>query len=158
MIPDRTQKSTNKIILAFSLMFCIISIAFFYLSVNSSYPNMQILPFTRNYIQAAHVDVEFKIIKNNITIANMTCANTNGASMQPSFFNGNIICYKPFNHDELRQGQIIVYKDQHNQTISHRIKTLLSNERVIVQGDNNKPHETISHSRIEGIVALIILA
>ena len=77
--------------------------------------------------------------------------------MQPALFNKNIICYKPFNPDELRQGQIIIYKDDSNQSISHRIKALL-NDGVIVQGDNNKPHEEVSYSRIEGIVALIILA
>ena len=98
-----------------------------------------------------------KLIKNEITISNVTCANTNGASMKPTFFNGNIICFKPFNPKELRQGQIIVYRDTDNQTISHRIKAVLDG-KVIVQGDNNKPYEYIPYSNIDGVVALIILA
>lgn len=107
--------------------------------------------FSNNGIQAPHNKIDYKINGSNIILSNASLCRITGISMRPTMFTGNKIIKTEYNEQYLKEGQIIIYKNDDNTTVAHRIKALYS-DHLYVQGDNNKGHEKIQYDQIESII------
>lgn len=78
-----------------------------------------------------------------------------GKSMNPLFYEGDIIIIKP--KEIYQKGDILVYKYKENKPLVHRY-LLKKNGRIICKGDNSFRLEDISESDIYGKVIKVIHA
>lgn len=112
--------------------------------------------FSHNFIQASHLQAQFTEFNNSILIQNVSCFKLRGASMQPALFEGNQICFRPIKYQSIQSGQIISYNHE-GERITHRIRAVINENEIIVQGDNTKFAEKINFSQINGVAVAIIL-
>ena len=107
-----------------------------------------------SYIQASHTNTEYSYSSNQITINDVYCNKMQGSSMNPSIFEGNVVCFKEYTNQELKQGNIIDYFTLEMEKV-HRIIGLQS-DLIIVQGDNTYVQEKINYSDVKGILVVTI--
>ncbi len=118
----------------------------FFLGDNNIYAN--------SFIQAHHTDVSYTYEDNKIIINDVYCYNVEGSSMNPTLFEGNTICFKEYNGEKLKQGNIIHFEANETRGV-HRIIAVES-DKIVVRGDNNKYDEIINHSEVKGILVLAL--
>jgi len=106
------------------------------------------------YIQAHHTDIGYSYINNQIIINDVYCSKMQGSSMNPSIFEGNVVCFKKYVNQELKQGNIIDYSTSGMEKV-HRIIGL-QEDLLIVKGDNTYVQEKINYSDIKGILVATI--
>ncbi len=106
-----------------------------------------------NYLQAHHTEVDYFTENDKLMVNNVYCDRYHGSSMNPILFDGNIVCFKEYKGEELRQGNVIHYvSTTYRMEGVHRIIAIQSPDSVIVQGDNNLVQEEINTSQIRGIL------
>ena len=109
-----------------------------------------------NNIQAPHIeDLEIIIKDGNLIIKNISyCGTLTGSSMQPTIFTNNIVCYRKYIGQELKEGQIIRFEDNGDFLI-HRIKGIYGNY-VLTHGDNNLYSEIVNYTKITDVAIGVI--
>ncbi len=135
------------LIFGLALAFAIIFIVFFKVGDGSVFKN--------DFLQAHHTKLDYSIDGNmgnisNISISDVYCHNMRGSSMNPTLFEGNTICFKEYDGQKLRQGNIIHYENK-----VHRIIAVQQDE-LIVKGDNNKLQEEVNYTNIKGILVMVL--
>ena len=103
-----------------------------------------------NYIQASHNDIKYGFVGDDLLIRNATLSGTYGVSMRPTIFAGNKLIEIEYTNQQLREGQIIIFKTVDGFT-AHRIKGIYG-DYVTTQGDNNQAHEYVNYENITHIV------
>jgi len=104
-----------------------------------------------NYIQAHHTSVIYSL-KDSITVMDIYCMEAEGSSMNPTFFEGNILCLKEYKNETLKQGNIIHYYKKGDKI--HRIAAV-EDSKLLVAGDNSN-EEIINKSQTRGILVLVL--
>lgn len=109
--------------------------------------------FKQSNIQPAHVPESRALLK-KLRKEGITCASGNGASMQPTMFNGNTNCYIEYQSPRvLSPGTIISYEAEDGDYVTHRIVAWYDEgEMIIVEGDNNQGQEIIKKEQIRRII------
>ncbi len=110
--------------------------------------------YANNFIQAHHTDIDYKDNNNRLIINDVYCHNVEGSSMNPTLFEGNTICFRKYNGEELKQGNIIHFETNKTRG-AHRIMAV-ENDKIVVRGDNNKYDEIINKSDVKGILVLAL--
>ncbi len=109
-------------------------------------------------IEDHHTSQSFIIRNNTVIVKDVECKMLIGKSMQPTFFEGNELCFKPIEINTLKKGDIVEYtKGIHN--VTHRIVSVnLLNKTIITRGDNSpkEAKETINFSQLKGKLVLTI--
>ena len=78
-----------------------------------------------------------------------------GSSMNPMLLEGNTICFKEYDGERLRQGNIVYYINSEGKDAIHRIVAGQRDERII-KGDNNKNEEERDYRQVKGILAMVL--
>ena len=104
-----------------------------------------------NYIQAHHTDFDYSL-GNNVVVNNVYCRRGEGSSMNPTFFEDNIVCMKEYKNETLKQGNIIHYYNNGDKL--HRIAAV-EDSQLLVAGDNSY-EEIINKSQVKGILVLVL--
>ncbi len=104
-----------------------------------------------NFIQAAHNDFTYSI-NSGLKVPEVDyCKVITGDSMQPTIFEGNVVCIKKYHHsmkNTLSEGMIIEYSNEHSSSVIHRIKSVYSSH-IQAQGDNDNYNEKIEYEQIK---------
>lgn len=110
--------------------------------------------FVSNFIQASHTEINYTYDedKGQVIVDNVYCFEMHGASMNPTLFEGNVVCFKNYTGEKLRQGDMVHYQTNGMEGL-HRIEAVQS-DIVVVRGDNNKQEEIINYSSVKGILVL----
>ena len=112
-----------------------------------------------NFIQAHHTDIDFTYEDNLVIVNDVYCYTARGSSMNPSFFESNTVCFKKYNGEKLKQGNIIHHETTNSTTTNdrgmHRIIAVQNNE-IVVRGDNSRYDEIINKSQVNGILVLVL--
>lgn len=108
-----------------------------------------------NNIQASHMNTDYHMVNNSLVIKGVEIIRTTGSSMQPTYFTDNMVITRIYNGEKLREGQIVVYKDDNNDKVSHRIKGIYP-DYILLQGDNNRYAEKITRTQIERVVVGVL--
>lgn len=74
-------------------------------------------------------------------------------SMSPTFDTGSIVAVKPVTFEEIKQGDIITFKDVDERTVTHRVLEI-NNGELVTKGDANdgKDSTPVSKDRVVGKV------
>ncbi len=110
--------------------------------------------YANNFIQAHHTDIDFLYEDNKIIVNDIYCYEYQGSSMNPALFEGNTVCFKRYNGEKLKQGNIIHYETTNNEGM-HRIIAVQNND-LVVRGDNNRDDEIINKSQVKGVLVLVL--
>jgi len=111
-----------------------------------------------NYIQAFHTPVNFYYdnLEKQVTIYGIKeCNRGQGMSMQPTMFDGNIVCMEEFKGTTVKVGDILKYKNDQGGYSIHRVRAVYDTKdgkRIYMQGD------AFSSERIEFITVNDITA
>lgn len=108
-----------------------------------------------NNIQSAHSDIDYLINGTDIIIKNISVHEQIGFSMRPTIFTGNKVIVVTYTNQNLKDGEIIVFENEENISVLHRIKGIYP-DYLYTQGDNNNAHEKINYSQIKYIVVGVL--
>ena len=111
-------------------------------------------PYKYDFIQAHHTKIQINENEGNLLLNNATCLYSEGSSMNPVMFNDNYVCYKKAVIDDVKLGNIIVFRKE-DQILAHRVVVKEGN-RILTKGDNNNIREEVIPEDIIGIVVAII--
>ena len=79
-----------------------------------------------------------------------------GSSMRPFLKDGrDIVCLRTCTEKDLRSGQILLFKRPDRPLILHRIRRVLSDGRLIMNGDAQTWCETISFDQVIAVVSSV---
>ncbi len=109
--------------------------------------------FKQNYIQAHHTDIDYSFDDSKMSVNNVYCRKMWGSSMNPSFFEGNVVCLNEYTNQNLKQGNIIHYTTDVERI--HRIVSIQPNF-IVVEGDNSLGQDIINYSQVKGILAMVL--
>lgn len=111
--------------------------------------------FVTNFIQGSHTEINYSFDKDQVMVNNVYCFEMHGSSMNPTLFEGNIVCFRNYTGREmLRQGNMIHYKTDGLESL-HRIEAVQP-DVLVVRGDNNNQEEIINYSQVKGFLVLTI--
>ncbi len=111
-----------------------------------------------NYIQAAHYDFTYST-NGGLKVQDVDyCKNFTGDSMQPTIFEGNVICIKKYRlsmKNQMSEGMIIEYSNRKASSIIHRVKAVYDTH-IQVQGDNDNIAETVEYEQVKGVILVVL--
>lgn len=108
-----------------------------------------------NQIQSAHSDIDYLINGTDVVIKNVSANKITGFSMRPTIFTGNTLLLVTYDNQKLKEGEIIIFENEENISVTHRIKGIYA-DYLYTQGDNNQAHEKINYSQIKYIVVGVL--
>jgi len=74
--------------------------------------------------------------------------------MNPALFEGNVVCFKEYRNESLKQGNIIHYVNGGGDDI-HRI-VAVQPDVLLVQGDNNNAQDLVNRTQVRGVLVMMI--
>lgn len=112
--------------------------------------------FLTNFIQAHHTEINYTYDEETgqVIVDNVYCFEMWGSSMNPTIFENNVVCFKNYTGEKLRQGNMVHYRTNGMEGL-HRIEAVQA-DIVVVRGDNNRQEEIINYSNVKGILVLTL--